>query len=127
MPIKAPSPVIPLPDPPAVTLIFDVTVAPYTMDRQLVIPTGVLGGHIESGAIESDVTVGVNTPAAAGHPVTRFVTFTEPRPVARSYPEVALKPRVPVGFPLLSTVSKTPRTLEFWFVLLQLKVPPAHG
>ena len=94
MPISDASPVIPVPEPPAVTVMFELTVAPCVIEMQLV-PAGVLGGHAEVGVIASVVKVGVNVPAAAGQPFTRFVTFTEPSPVAGSYPDVALKPAAP--------------------------------
>jgi hypothetical protein len=128
VPISEASPVIPVPDPDpvAVTVIFEVTVAPCTMDTQLV-PAGVPDGHVESGDMVSAVEVGVNVPTAAGQPFTRFVTLTEPRPVARSYPEVALKPRPPFAKGLSSSVTRTPTAVELAFVLLQSLLPPAHG
>jgi hypothetical protein len=41
-------------------------------------------------AADSNTVVGRNVAAEEFHPVTRLVTFTEPRPVARSKPLAAL-------------------------------------
>jgi hypothetical protein len=56
------------------------------------------------------------------HLLIRFATFTEPSPVAKSYPSVVLYAGVITP---ATVVSSTPTPPEL--VLLQLTAPPAHG
>src|ERR1700733_751974 len=93
---------------------------------QLVIPAGA-PAHELRGVSVSVVEVPMNAPTAAGHPSTKFVTLSEPRPVARSKPVPVTKPSTPVGLPLEFTVSSTPTDVELTVVLLQLNVAARHG
>jgi len=67
------------------------------------------------------VVVVVSAPTAVFHARARFVTFTEPSPVAVSYPV----PVIHAGVVVLLGLTRTPFVAEV--VLLQLSVPPEHG
>src|ERR1700732_1854337 len=113
---------------PPETLMLTVTVAPCVTERQLVMPAGVPAGHEASnGERASVVVVETKLPTAADQPLIRFVTFTEPRPVARSNPVAVPNPIVPVGAPTLFTVSSTPTEADPGVVTLQLKLAARHG
>lgn len=72
--------------------------------------------------IFSVVVVPLNAPTAVPHAVAKFATFTVPRPVAKSYPDVVLKAGVLV---VPTVVNSTP--FDPLVVLLQLGEFPAHG
>src|ERR1700674_1494508 len=67
------------------------------------------------------VVVAVNLPAAIGHCVARFATFTVPRPVAKSYPVAVVQAGI-VGVAVLTRMPVLPAVL-----LLQFGELPAHG
>src|SRR5580693_3984030 len=104
---RATSPVI-VPAVVEVTVAFTVAAAPCVMGA----------GDVEPFTVRL-VAVLWKFPTARGHCVARFVTFTEPRPVARSYPAAAVHPGV-VELPVLTRTPVVPTV-----VLLQFGEVPA--
>src|SRR5712692_4987075 len=67
------------------------------------------------------VVVAVNLPTASGHCVARLVTFTEPSPVAKSYPVAVVHAGVVTG----AGLTRTPLVPVTW--LLQFEDLPTQG
>src|SRR5260370_3163147 len=93
-----------------VTVTFTVAAVPCVMGAGVVDPLTVRA-----------VVVAWKVPTASGHCVARLATFTEPRPVARSYPVAAVQAGVVVE------AGRTSTPFGFAVVLLPLRLPPAQG
>src|SRR5580704_9059219 len=103
--------------PPGVPEEIDVTVAAAVTEA----PCVIVMVEVKPFSF-SPVVVPLNAPTAVPQAVARFVTFTVPRPVAKSYPGVVVKAGVFVA-PLV--VTNTPSVPLV--VLLQFGEPPAQG
>src|SRR6266436_9781739 len=90
-----------------VTVTFAVTAVPCVMVTVDVPPLTV-----------RVVVVAWKVPAASGHCVARLATFTEPRPVARSYPVAVVQ----AGVVAAAALTRTPLALAI--LLLQFREFP---
>src|SRR6267154_1991608 len=99
-----------------VTVTFTVAAVPWVMAAGDVAPFTV-----------RVVVVAWKLPTANGHWVARLVTFTEPRPVARSYPGSAPLPAAVVHAGVVAKAGATRTPLVLAALLLQFGEFPAHG
>src|SRR5437899_13018628 len=84
------------------------------------VPCGMAAGDVDPFTIRV-VVVAWKLPTANGHWVARLATFTDPRPVARSYPVAVVQ----AGVVAAAALTRTP--LAFAVLLLRLGEFPAHG
>src|SRR6266853_2968646 len=84
------------------------------------VPCVIAAGDVDPLTVRV-VVVAWKVPAASGHCVARLATFTEPRPVARSYPVAVVQ----AGVVAAAALTRTPLALAI--LLLQFREFPAQG
>jgi|SRR5216684_94002 len=116
--VGASSPTSPVIVPAVVEVTVTFTVA--------AVPCGMAAGDVDPFTVRVVVVVW-KLPTARGHCVARLATFTEPNPVARSYPGIAPLPAAVVHAGVVAEAGLTSTPFVLAVVLLQFGLPPAQG